>query len=399
MSATAQEPRRRSASFWSRTPCGSWDATAPRGRASTTTRSRRDATSSSRSFTRYAGFGSARGQSVLEIGVGLGTDHVQFARAGAELHGVDLTERGIELVRRRLELEGLTRSCRSPTPSALPFADASFDIVYSWGVLHHTPDTPSGGRGGDSGAAARRAHLRDGLLAPCVGVLWPVGAQRTVEPDVRSARSPMCSTTTWRASARRATPSARRGACSPGSSLFGVEKVVTPYDIEYAGGLARLTGPAARLLHGDPRRQARVSRPPPRAMPARRILVITYPYPPMPSVGGNRWLAMSKYLRRAGHEVDILTTGAFGALPDDAEASVHRTDDLIAADWLRKLARRPPLPEAGQPRSSTRRRRRSRPACSCRTSTSPRGCPSRSPAARRLIAGAAIDCVDHDLRV
>jgi glycosyltransferase involved in cell wall biosynthesis len=82
-------------------------------------------------------------------------------------------------------------------------------------------------------------------------------------------------------------------------------------------------------------------------MPARRILVVSYPYPPMPSVGGNRWLAMSKYLRRAGHEVEILTTGAFGALDDDSEHQVHRTKDLIAAGWLRTLLRRPPLPQAG----------------------------------------------------
>ena len=82
-------------------------------------------------------------------------------------------------------------------------------------------------------------------------------------------------------------------------------------------------------------------------MATRRILVITYPFPPMPSVGGNRWLAMTKYLRRRGHRVDILTTSAFGALPTDAENRVHRSGDLDSAPWLRKLLRRPPLPEPG----------------------------------------------------
>jgi glycosyltransferase involved in cell wall biosynthesis len=80
---------------------------------------------------------------------------------------------------------------------------------------------------------------------------------------------------------------------------------------------------------------------------SRRILVVTYPYPPMPTVGGNRWLAMTKYLRRAGHEVTVLTTSAFGSLPDDREPSVVRSPDLIAAPWLRRLLRRPPLPEPG----------------------------------------------------
>jgi glycosyltransferase involved in cell wall biosynthesis len=80
---------------------------------------------------------------------------------------------------------------------------------------------------------------------------------------------------------------------------------------------------------------------------SRRILVVSYPYPPMPSVGGNRWLAMSKYLRRAGHDVEVLTTAAFGSLPNDAEQHVHRTFDLVGARWLRGLLRRPPLPLPG----------------------------------------------------
>jgi glycosyltransferase involved in cell wall biosynthesis len=81
--------------------------------------------------------------------------------------------------------------------------------------------------------------------------------------------------------------------------------------------------------------------------PPRRILVVTYAYPPMPSVGGNRWLAMAKYLRRSGHEVTILTTAAFGRLQGPDEASVVRAQDLMSAPWLRTLMRRPPLPVEG----------------------------------------------------
>lgn len=83
-------------------------------------------------------------------------------------------------------------------------------------------------------------------------------------------------------------------------------------------------------------------------MPSRRILVVSYPFPPMPTVGGNRWLAMAKYLRRAGHRVTILTTSAFGSLPDDREQGVVRASDLSAAPWVRRLLRRPPLPEPGE---------------------------------------------------
>src|SRR5437879_3841503 len=83
-------------------------------------------------------------------------------------------------------------------------------------------------------------------------------------------------------------------------------------------------------------------------MTSRRILVISYPYPPMPTVGANRWLAITKYLRRRGHHVDVLTTSAFGALPDDRERGVHRAADLVGAPWLRALTRRPPLPKPGE---------------------------------------------------
>lgn len=88
----------------------------------------------------FAEFERWRDLRVLEIGVGLGTDFVQFARAGAKLSGIDLTDVSIDLVRRRLALEGLEADLRVGDAEALPFPDESFDLVYSWGVLHHTPN-------------------------------------------------------------------------------------------------------------------------------------------------------------------------------------------------------------------------------------------------------------------
>jgi SAM-dependent methyltransferase len=82
------------------------------------------------------------GRDVLEIGVGLGADHQLFAEAGARLSGIDLTERAIEHTRKRLALFGLESDLRVADAEALPFAAESFDLVYSWGVLHHSPDTP-----------------------------------------------------------------------------------------------------------------------------------------------------------------------------------------------------------------------------------------------------------------
>ena len=94
----------------------------------------------------FAGFTDAAGKDVLEIGVGLGADHQRFAEAGARLNGVDLTERAIEHTRRRLALFNLGSNLQVADAEQLPFPDNSFDIVYSWGVIHHSPDTPAAAR-------------------------------------------------------------------------------------------------------------------------------------------------------------------------------------------------------------------------------------------------------------
>lgn len=89
----------------------------------------------------FADFGAAKGKRVLEIGVGLGADHQKFAEAGAELVGCDLTERAVEHTRTRLRLFGLCSTLQQADAEELPYKDDSFDLVYSWGVLHHSPNT------------------------------------------------------------------------------------------------------------------------------------------------------------------------------------------------------------------------------------------------------------------
>ena len=78
-----------------------------------------------------------RGKRVLEVGVGAGTDHAQWAAVTDDLHGVDLTAAAIETTRTNLMLRGLGSQLRRLDAEVLPFESASFDVVYSWGVIHH----------------------------------------------------------------------------------------------------------------------------------------------------------------------------------------------------------------------------------------------------------------------
>ncbi|HTP13772.1 MAG TPA: methyltransferase domain-containing protein [Bacteroidota bacterium] len=86
-------------------------------------------------------FDGFRGKKLLEIGCGLGTDLLQFARGGALVTGVDLTPASIELVKKRFALYELPVRAQVADAEHLPFSDNSFDVVYSFGVLHHTPNT------------------------------------------------------------------------------------------------------------------------------------------------------------------------------------------------------------------------------------------------------------------
>lgn len=90
----------------------------------------------------FARFDDFQGLDVLEIGVGYGADHSRIALSGPNsLVGVDLTERAIENTKYRLSLLGLKSDLTIDNAESLSFEDESFDAVYSWGVLHHSPNT------------------------------------------------------------------------------------------------------------------------------------------------------------------------------------------------------------------------------------------------------------------
>ena len=133
-SQTAHPGKNEVLSYWNAHPCGTQFTDLAWG-------SKQFFEEVERFMNSLIGFDRYRGRSVLEVGCGLGTDLVQFARAGAVTTGVDLTPNSIDLVKRRFSLEGLPVDARVADAEHLPFNDHQFDVVYSFGVLHHTPNT------------------------------------------------------------------------------------------------------------------------------------------------------------------------------------------------------------------------------------------------------------------
>ncbi|HLK11862.1 MAG TPA: methyltransferase domain-containing protein [Candidatus Binatia bacterium] len=88
----------------------------------------------------FADFARWRGRRVLEVGCGIGTDTVSFARAGADVTAVDLSGVSLGITRDRLAAYGLTAKLVQGSAEDLGFLpEAHFDLVYSFGVVHHTP--------------------------------------------------------------------------------------------------------------------------------------------------------------------------------------------------------------------------------------------------------------------
>src|SRR5579864_4174749 len=91
----------------------------------------------------FADFERWRGKKVLEIGCGIGTDTINFARHGAQVTAVDLTEKSLEVARQRARVFGLEDHIRFQQANAEELSryvqPEKYDLVYSFGVIHHTP--------------------------------------------------------------------------------------------------------------------------------------------------------------------------------------------------------------------------------------------------------------------
>lgn len=135
-------PVERVREYWNRRPCNIRHSPKPVG-----TREYFDEVEARKYFVephipRFAEFEKWRGKKVLEIGCGIGTDTMNFARHGASVTAVDLSEKSLEVARRRAEVFGL-QNIRFHQGSAEELRNVlppePFDLIYSFGVIHHTP--------------------------------------------------------------------------------------------------------------------------------------------------------------------------------------------------------------------------------------------------------------------
>jgi SAM-dependent methyltransferase len=91
---------------------------------------------------RFAEFSRWAGKRVLEVGCGIGTDTINFARAGAQVTAVDLSERSLEVARQRAAVYGCNNIAfvhANVEELSEVLRGEQYDLVYSFGVIHHTP--------------------------------------------------------------------------------------------------------------------------------------------------------------------------------------------------------------------------------------------------------------------
>jgi SAM-dependent methyltransferase len=129
--------------YWNRRPCNLRHSAAPVG-----SRTYFDEVEARKYFVEphIPGFAQHRrwsGLRVLEIGCGLGTDTINFARAGAQVTAVDLSAKSLELARQRADVYGLADRIQFIEANAERLSDfvppEPYDLVYSFGVIHHSP--------------------------------------------------------------------------------------------------------------------------------------------------------------------------------------------------------------------------------------------------------------------
>lgn len=130
--------------YWNRRPCNIRHSTLPVGTMEYFDEVERRKYFVEPHILEFAAFSRWTGKTVLEIGCGIGTDTINFARAGATVTAVELSEESLDIAKQRAKVFGLENRITFYTanaeelPKSVPIK--AYDIVYSFGVIHHTPD-------------------------------------------------------------------------------------------------------------------------------------------------------------------------------------------------------------------------------------------------------------------
>lgn len=227
---------------WEDEPCGTSTASAAPGTPEFFAQVERERYRLEPYIREFAEFERWRGRRVLEVGVGLGTDFIGFVRAGADAVGIDLTEAAVAAVRERLRQEELVAEVRTGDAESLPFEDDSFDLVYSYGVLHHTPDTSRAISEirrvvRPDGEARIMLYSRRSWLALGAWFRWGLGRARPWKSIAAVLGEHLESPGT------KAYTSRELDELFAGFRDVRYVRNVTPYDRRVAGPLTSLTGP------------------------------------------------------------------------------------------------------------------------------------------------------------
>jgi 2-polyprenyl-3-methyl-5-hydroxy-6-metoxy-1,4-benzoquinol methylase len=128
--------------YWNRQPCNVRHSDHPRGSREYFDQVELRKFQAEPHILNFSEFSRWRGQKVLEIGCGIGTAAVNFARFGAKYTGVELSGESLDLAQKRFDVYGLTGDFYQGNAEMLSdFLPAKqYDMIYSWGVIHHTPE-------------------------------------------------------------------------------------------------------------------------------------------------------------------------------------------------------------------------------------------------------------------